>query len=113
MEKVTLWAESQVSHVGQIITGFLMLQEQGLDLKIINQVKGPKDFFHGMPMIRAEYRGKRIIYDVGDGYNIPDDIQFGLDHCDFYFKRSFLQKEIGKCFMDMKGKCSPLACISG
>ena len=46
MEKVTLWAESQVSHVGQIITGFLMLQEQGLVLKIINRVKGPKDFFH-------------------------------------------------------------------
>ena len=38
-----------------------------------------------MPMIRAEYRGKRIIYDVGDGYNIPDDIQFGLDQCEFYF----------------------------
>lgn len=108
MEKVTLWAESQVSHVGQIITGFLMLQEQGLDLKIINQVKGPKDFFHGMPMIRAEYRGKRIIYDVGDGYNIPDDIQFGLDHCDFYFKRSFSAERNREMLHGYEGKMFPL-----
>ena len=34
MEKVTLWVESQVSHVGQIITGFLMLKEQGWDVEI-------------------------------------------------------------------------------
>ena len=89
MNKAKVYVESKVSHVGQIITGFLMLKQQGWDVEIKNCVKGPESFFHGMPMIRAEYRGKRIVYDLGDGYNIYDDIQAGLDDCDFYFKRSF------------------------
>lgn len=89
MDKATLWVESDVSHMGQIITGFLMLKQQGWNVEMKNHVKGPRSFYHGMPMIRAEYRGKRIVYDLGDGYNIWDDIQTCLDNCDFYFKRSF------------------------
>ena len=108
MEKVTLWAESTVSHVGQIITGFLMLKEQGWDVEIKNQVKGPKSFFHGMPMIRAEYRGKRIIYDLGDGYNVPKDIMAGLENCDFYFKRSFSAEKNRELIKGYEGKMYPL-----
>ena len=43
MEKVTLWVESQVSHVGQIITGFLMLKEQGWDVEIVDNSKKEKN----------------------------------------------------------------------
>lgn len=108
MEKVTLWVESQVSHMGQIITGFLMLKEQGWDVEIRNNVHGPKNFYHGMPMIRAEYRGKRIIYDLGDGYNIPDDIQFCLDNGDFCFKRSFSEEKNRAMLHGYAGKMFPL-----
>ena len=108
MEKVTLWAESTVSHVGQIITGILMLKEQGWDVEIKNQVKGPESFFHGMPMIRAEYRGKRIIYDLGDGYNVPKDIMAGLENCDFYFKRSFSAEKNQELIKRYEGKMYPL-----
>jgi len=108
MEKATLWVESQVSHAGQIITGFLMLKDQGLDVELINNVKGPAGFYHGMPMIRAEYRGKRIVYDLGDGYNIADDIQTGLDNCDFYFKRSFSAEKNRALLHDFEGKMFPL-----
>ena len=108
MEKVTLWAESRVSHLGQIITGFLMLKQQGWDVEIRNCVRGPEGFYHGMPMIRAEYRGKKIVYDLGDGYNIYDDIQTGLDHCDFYFKRSFSQEKNRMLLRGYEGKMYPL-----
>lgn len=108
MEKATLWVESQVSHAGQIITGFLMLKDQGLDVELINNVKGPAGFYHGMPMIRAEYRGKRIVYDLGDGYNIADDIQTGLDNCDFYFKRSFSPEKNAALLRGYEGKMFPL-----
>lgn len=108
MEKVTLWVESQVSHMGQIITGFLMLKEQGWDVDIINNVHGPKNFYHGMPMIRAEYRGKRITYDLGDGYNIPNDIQICLDNSDFCFKRSFSAKKNQAMLRGYEDKMFPL-----
>ena len=108
MEKVTLWVESQVSHVGQIITGFLMLKEQGWDVEIKNCVNGPESFYHGMPMIRAEYRGKRLVYDLGDGYNIWDDIQIGLDNSDFYFKRSYSAEKNQALLHGFEGKMFPL-----
>jgi len=108
MEKAKLYVESSVSHMGQIITGFLMLKEQGWDVEILNHVKGPRSFYHGMPMIRAEYRGKRIVYDLGDGYNIADDIQNCLDNCDFYFKRSFSEEKNQALLHGYAGKMFPL-----
>ena len=109
MEKVTLWVESQVSHMGQIITGFLMLKEQGWDVEIINNVQDTTSFCHGMtPFIRAEYRGKRLIYDMGDGYNVPEDTQYCLDHSDFCFKRSFSAEKNRAMLRDYEGKMFPL-----
>ena len=108
MEKVTLYVESDVSHMGQIITGFLMLKEQGWDVEIKNHVKGPKSFYHGMPMIRAEYRGKRIVYDMGDGYNVPEDVTACLADCDFYFKRSFSAEKNRELIQGYEGKMFPL-----
>ena len=109
MEKVTLWGESQVSHMGQIITGFLMLKEQGWDVEIINNVQDTTSFCHGMtPFIRAEYRGKRLIYDMGDGYNVPEDTQYCLDHSDFCFKRSFSAEKNRAMLRDYEGKMFPL-----
>lgn len=105
MEKLTLWVESQVSHMGQIITGCLMLKEQGRDVEIIDNSKKQKNF---SPMIRAEYRGKRIIYDLGDGYNVFDDIQTGLDNCDFYFKRSYSEEKNRQLLHGYEGKMFPL-----
>jgi len=108
MEKATLWVESQVSHMGQIITGFLMLKEQGWDVTIIDNSKQEQGFYHGSPMIRAQYRGKRIIYDLGDGYNVPEDVQAGLDACDFFFKRSFSAEKNAALLHNYEGKMFPL-----
>ena len=105
MEKATLFVESQVSHMGQIITGFLMLKEQGWDVEIVDNSKKEKNF---SPMIRAQYRGKRIVYDLGDGYNVPEDIQNGLDNSDFYFKRSFSAEKNQAMLHGYAGKMFPL-----
>lgn len=105
MEKATLFVESQVSHMGQIITGFLMLKEQGWDVEIVDNSKKEKNF---SPMIRAQYRGKRIVYDLGDGYNVPEDIQNGLDNSDFYFKRSFSAEKNQAMLHGYAGKIFPL-----
>lgn len=108
MEKVKLYIESQVSHMGQIITGFLMLKQQGWDVELVNQTKAQRGFYHGAPMIRAEYRGKKIVYDMGDGYNVPEDIMTALDDCDIYFKRSFSPEKNCALLENFEGKMFPL-----
>ena len=92
MKKVKLIVGSRVPHVCQIITGFLMLKKQGYEVEIVD---GGNDgsLLSNMPAIRAEYRGQRLLYDVGDGYNVPEAVAAGLDASDFYFKRSFSQKK--------------------
>lgn len=86
MEKVKLIIGSKIPHVSQIVTGFLMLKQQGLDLEIQTDYDG---ILSHMPVIQAEYRGLRLVYDMGDGYNVPEDVITGLENCDIYFKRSF------------------------
>ena len=108
MNKAKIYAESQVSHVGQIITGFLMLKEQGWDVEIVNNVKGEPGFYHGVPMIRVEYRGKKLVYDLGDGYNVPEDIMIAMEDCDYYFKRSFSEEKNRALLTGYQGKMFPL-----
>lgn len=88
MEKVTLYIESEFPHNSQIITGLLRLKEQGWDVELVDARKDGSPYC-GMPLMRAEYRGRKLVYDVGDGYNVPEDMEIGLKDCDFYFKRSF------------------------
>ena len=90
MKKIKLIIGSKIPHVSQIVTGCLMLKEQGYDVQILEETEGA---LARMPVIRAEYRGQRLIYDVGDGYNVPEDIRTGLENCDFYFKRSFSEEK--------------------
>lgn len=108
MNRATIYAESQVSHAGQILTGFLMLKEQGWDVRIVDNTKGEPGFYHGVPMIRAEYRGKKLVYDMGDGYNVPEDIMTALEDCDFYFKRSFSPEKNQMLLRNFEGKMFPL-----
>ena len=89
MEKIRLIIPSNIEHGSQIITGFLMLREQGWDVEIVNRSRDESTPFHGLPAVLAEYRGKTLFYDVWDGYQDPEDMTLGLESCDFYFKRSF------------------------
>lgn len=88
MKKVKLIIGSRVPHVSQIITGFLMLQKQGYAVEFAEAGDTGSILFN-MPAIRAEYRGQKLLYDVGDGYNVPESVAAGVEACDFYFKRSY------------------------
>ena len=107
MEKVKLYIESQVPHASQIITGLLRLQEQGWDVELID-ARNSGSAYCGMPLMRAEYRGQKIVYDVGDGYNVPEDMEIGLKDCDFYFKRSFSAEYNQQLLADYAHKMYPL-----
>lgn len=91
MEKIKLIIGAQVPHLCQIITGFLMLKKQGYDIEF-EYAANDGSQLTTMPAIRAEYRGQKLIYDMGDGYNVPESVVEGAEASDFYFKRSFSDK---------------------
>lgn len=99
MEKIKLIIGSKVPHISQIITGFLML---GHEIEF-EYVPNDGSTLATMPALRAEYRGQKLIYDVGDGYNVPEAVLAGAEVSDFYFKRSFSDKrnrEIAPQYLD-------------
>lgn len=108
MEKITVWLPSMLEHCQQIITGFLMLKEKGWNIEIIDSSKNKNNPFSGMAIIQAEYNGKKIIYDVWDGYQDPKAIKVGLDWADFYFKRSFSAQKNSVLFPEDQHKMFPL-----
>lgn len=108
MDKVTIYLESEVAHASQILTGFLLLKKQGLPVELADR-RGSGSPYCGMPMLRAEYRGQRLLYDVGDGYNVPEDMEMALKECDIYFKRSFSEEKNRRLFpTELAEKMQPL-----
>lgn len=102
MKKIKLIIGSRVPHISQIVTGFLMLKEQGYELEFAECTDSGSELA-GMPAIRAEYQGQKLLYDVGDGYNVPEAVIAGVQASDFYFKRSYSEKrnrEIAPRYLD-------------
>lgn len=108
METIKLTIPSDIPHISQIITGFLILKEQGWKVEIVDRSKDVANPFYDLPVVLVEYRGKTIVYDLWDGYQNPEGIRKGLDVCDFYFKRSFSAEKNEKLFPDCLEKIYPL-----
>ena len=94
MEKIKVIIPTHIHHCAQLITGFLMLREQGWDIELVNRADDRHFAYHGLPCLFAEYRGKTLFYDVWDGYQDPPDMLKAMEVCDFYFKRSVKFSEI-------------------
>ena len=86
MEKIVLSIYSREPHISQILTGFQLLSQHektfSIEVGPANQanVRGA--------YVEAVYHGKRIIYDVMDGYQDLSGMGVLLKNCDLYFKRS-------------------------
>lgn len=75
----------------QIITGFMMLQEQGLLKYTISENNILVKEFSQECIVECIINNKRIIYDLADGYNNFTSFKAFdnmLDNVDVYFKRS-------------------------
>ncbi len=108
MHGVKLTIPSDIHHVCQIVTGFLILKEQGMPVQLENRIRDRSYPLHGLPVVMADYRGKRIFYDLWDGYQNPEGIREGLAHCDFCFKRSFSPEKNRELFPEFREKLFPL-----
>ena len=108
MDRWKVFIPSKSHHNAQVITGFLMLKENGLDIEIIDDSHNQDNPFFNMPIIYAQYRGKKIIFDHWDGYQFPELIKRGLEWADIYFKRSFSAEKNALYFPDETQKMYPL-----
>ena len=108
MNAVKITIPSNVYHLDQIITGFLCLKDQGWDVQIENRSKDAGNPFYGLPVLQAEYQGKKLIYDLWDGYQNPEDMRRALAWADVYFKRSFSEEKNRRLFPEFSEKMRPL-----
>lgn len=109
MKVVEISLLSTWPHCSQILTGFLMLSEGGGYRVSIKNEEIQKHNPQNMAIVMAEYHGKRIIYDMMDGYQNPEGMKKLLDDCDYYFKRSYsTQKNQVLGFDEYNKKIYPL-----
>ncbi len=108
MNTIRITVFSHMPHNAQIVTGFRMLRKQGCSIHITDSSGDRDNPFAGAPLIRAEYLGKTIFYDLWDGYQCPDRIQQALSQGDLYFKRSFSPEKNKLLFPDHCRKMFPL-----
>ena len=81
MKEVEISLLSTWPHCSQILTGFLMLSKRGYKVSIKSedfQKYNPQN----MAIVMAEYHGKRVIYDMMDGYQNLEGMKKLLDDCD-------------------------------
>lgn len=95
METIEIKLLSKEPHVSQILTGYQMWTKmtkctrgRGYSL-LIEDCTQKEDIPFPSVFVLVNYRGKKLVYDMLDGYQHEDSIRYYLEHCDFYFKRSF------------------------
>jgi hypothetical protein len=76
-------------HTSQIITGLSMLRERRV-IRLRYERVGDISRYPSGAMVEVEVAGRRVAFDVSDGYNIDLDLLDDyLATCDAWFKRSF------------------------
>ena len=108
METIKVTVPSTVYHCSQIITGFLILRDQGWDVELEDRSRDSGNPFFNLPIVTAQYRGKKLIYDLWDGYQNPDGMASALEAADIYFKRSFSREKNAELFPECAEKMHPL-----
>ena len=75
MDRIDVMLPSHIHHICQIVTGFLILKEQGMPVVIRDCSRDRNQPLYDLPVVTAQYGGKRIVYDLWDGYQNPEGMQ--------------------------------------
>lgn len=62
---------------------------------------------HHTPLVGIEYLGKKVIIDVEDGYWDKRGMEYYLNWCDYYFKRSYSLEKNNEFTQHLKDKIRP------
>lgn len=109
MKEIKVLMLSKREHCSQILTGLLMLESGGGGYCVkISDLTENVDFpNHHTPLVGIEYLGKKIIIDVEDGYWDKSGMEYYLNWCDYYFKRSYSLEKNNEFTQHLKDKIRP------
>ena len=86
-----------------------MIGRERTDVKVIvNEYKQDRSGAELPAAVEVIYEGKKIIYDVDDGYQHTDGMRALISDCDFYFKRSFSSERNESLFPEYLDRIFPL-----
>lgn len=108
MERVIIKLLSREPHLSQILTGFTLLARREKWELCIEDHSQDESEPHRSVMAIVSWRGKTLVYDTLDGYQHEAAIRYHLEHCDYYFKRSFSAEKNRALGLDWQGKMFPL-----
>ena len=109
MLEVTLYCIGKSPHLSMPVTGFLMLEKQGR-LRITWELdsENRKGFPYSL-ILGAYVRGKRILFDMADGYGMPaEELSRAVGQSDFYFRRSFSKEQNSRLPKELSQRMYPL-----
>lgn len=106
MENIVIHYLSREPHLSQILTGYKALYSN--DSIVFEDHSSDNVYTHKGPFVVAIYKDKRIVYDLQDGYQFPQSMEYHLEHCDYYFKRSFSEIKNRMLGFSWEGKMFPL-----
>lgn len=109
MKKIKVIYLSKEPHISQILTGFCMLSrgKGGYHICLEDHTEDCKYLYH-TAIVEVVYMDRILIYDMMDGYQNPDVINYYLRNCDYYFKRSYSEKKNNELFLPVENKMYPL-----
>ena len=89
MKTIRIDLLSHARHLNQPLTGFhRWAKRNGYRLDIRDCTRGTEYRMKKTALV-ADVDGCRLVYDMADGYQSPEAMEYLLGRCDFYFKRSF------------------------
>ena len=92
---------SHAHHLNQILTGYHLLSlAEGRKLIIEDHAQDKKYRLKKTALV-VEIDGKKIVYDMADGYQSVETMKYLLSSSDFYFKRSYSKVDNDK--FDLQG----------
>lgn len=91
MDHILIKCLSKEPHLSQALTGFYMLFGRRR-CKVEDHSEDPAYPYH-TAILDVEYKNRKIIYDMMDGYQYPEAIKYYLQQCDYYFKRSYSEEK--------------------
>ena len=89
MKTIRIDLLSHAHHLNQPLTGFhRWARRNGHRLDIRDCTRG-SEYRMKKTALAVAVDGRRLVYDLADGYQSPEAMEYLLDRCDYYFKRSF------------------------
>lgn len=104
-DKVIIHIISPEQHICQIVAGFENLF--GNSVIVENHLSDPSYDGHRGAYLIVLYKSSKLVYDMTDGFHDLGTINWHLQNCDYYFKRSYSQERIQSLLPSLAYKIRP------